>query len=89
MEMIKLEDRIPKEEFKNEQERKDKLEQIQQKNDGDNNNEYEFPKEVIEINQALQTIKILGQIVKNQKVILKRQINWTSRSYIFRELSFS
>ncbi len=67
MEMIKLEDRIPKEEFKNEQERKDKLEQIQQKNDGDNNNEYEFPKEVIEINQALQTIKILGQIVKNQK----------------------
>jgi hypothetical protein len=26
-----------------------------------------MPKEVIEINQALQTIKILGQIVKNQK----------------------
>lgn len=65
-EMAKIEDRNPKEEVKKEQRQKDKLER-QQNNHIKETKEYELPQEVIEINQALQTIKILGQIVKNQK----------------------
>lgn len=65
-EMIKIEERNPTEELKKEQQQKDKLER-KQNNHTEKANDYELPKEVIEINQALQTIKILGQIVKNQK----------------------
>jgi GTPase SAR1 family protein/predicted MPP superfamily phosphohydrolase len=65
-EMIKIEGRNPNEEFKNEQKEKDKLER-KQNNGNIKEDDYEMPKEVVEINQALQTIKILGQIVKNQK----------------------
>jgi len=65
-EMVKIEERNPNEEFKNEQKEKDKLER-KKSNGSTKENDYEIPKEVIEINQALQTIKILGQIVKNQK----------------------
>jgi hypothetical protein len=65
-EMTKLEERNPNEEFKKKQNQKDKLEQTQ--NNGKNKSDaYETPPGLIEINQALQTIKILGQIVKNQK----------------------
>lgn len=63
-EMLKIEERNPNEEFRKEQERKDKIERS---HNGNSENEYALPKEVVEINQALQTIKILGQIVKNQK----------------------
>lgn len=65
-EMIKIEERNPNEEFKKEQQNKDKVERTQN-NNSVNSDTYEIPQELIEINQTLQTIKILGQIVKNQK----------------------
>lgn len=65
-EMIKIEERNPNEEFRQEQKQKDELERTDN-NYEDNSNHFEIPKEVIDINQALQTIRILGQIVKNQK----------------------
>jgi hypothetical protein len=64
--MIKIEERNPNEEFKKEQQNKDKVERMQNNNSA-NSDAYEIPQELIEINQAFQTIKILGQIVKNQK----------------------
>ena len=65
-EMIKIEERNPNEEFKKEQQNKDKVERTQN-NNSVNSDTYEIPQELIEINQTFQTIKILGQIVKNQK----------------------
>ena len=65
-EMIQIEDRNPNEEFKNELKENDQVERQKSKSNT-KENDFEMPKEVIEINQALQTIKILGQIVKNQK----------------------
>ena len=66
-EMMKIEERNPNDEFKKEQQNKDKIERKQNNHNTTNSDTYEIPQELIEINQALQTIKILGQIVKNQK----------------------
>lgn len=63
--VAKLEERNPDEELKLEQKRNDEIDRSQQhKEDSES---FEMPPEAIEINQALRTIKILGQIVKNQK----------------------
>ncbi len=90
-EMVKIEDRNPNEEFKNEQKGKDKLER-KQNNGNSKENDYEMPKEVIEINQALQTIKILGQIVKNQKGNFEKnkliELTETAYNSTFRLINF-
>ncbi len=64
-EMVQIEDRNPNDEFKNEQKEKDNLER-KQNNGNTIEDDYKMPQEVVEINQTLQTIRILGQIVKNQ-----------------------
>jgi predicted MPP superfamily phosphohydrolase/GTPase SAR1 family protein len=71
-EMKRIEERNPDEEFNNEQKRRDTIERANNHNK-ENSNVYEMPKELVEINQALQTIKILGQIVKNQKGDFEKQ----------------
>ena len=59
-----IEDRNPKEEVKKELKEKDAIER-NNKTDNDSKNSV-FPPEVIEMNQAFRTVKIIGQIVKNQ-----------------------
>ena len=58
-----IEERNPKDEVKKELQKKDKIEQKKSVEERDN----QMPPELIEINQAFRAIKILGQIVKNQK----------------------
>lgn len=90
-EMIKIEDRNPKEEIKKEQQIKDKIDRQENNNKGESN-EYKLPNEIIEINQALQTIKILGQIVKNQKGNFEKEklieLVETAYNSTFRLISF-
>ncbi len=89
--MIKIEDRNPKEEIKKEQQIKDKIDRQENNNKGESN-EYKLPNEIIEINQALQTIKILGQIVKNQKGNFEKEklieLVETAYNSTFRLISF-
>ena len=59
-----IEEKDPKQEVKKELQSKDKNERKQAQATQDENS---MPPEMIEINQAFRTIKILGQIVKNQK----------------------
>ncbi len=85
-----IEDKNPKEEIKKELKRKDALER--------NNHEFEnqdgdgWPSEVIEMNQAFRTVKIIGQIVKNQSGDFEKEklISLVDAGYntIFRFLGF-
>lgn len=90
-EMVQIEDRNPNDEFKNEQKEKDNLER-KQNNGNTIEDDYKMPQEVVEINQALQTIKILGQIVKNQSGNFERNklIELTETAYrsTFRLINF-
>ena len=63
--LVKIEDRNPDEEVKKELKQRDNIERIN--NHNGESKSYQIPEELKEINQALQTIKILGQIVKNQQ----------------------
>ncbi|KGK30294.1 metallophosphoesterase [Cellulophaga sp. E6(2014)] len=60
-----IEDRNPQEEVKKELKEKDARER-NNRNDDDDSEEGILPAEAIEMNQAFRTVKIIGQIVKNQ-----------------------
>ncbi len=60
-----IEDINPKEEIKKELKKKDNLER-RKGNFDDDDNEKSIPTQAIEMNQAFRTVKIIGQIVKNQ-----------------------
>jgi hypothetical protein len=63
--LVKIEEKNPNEEFTREQKRKDEIDRTNE--DNIESEPYEMPQGLIQINQALRTISILGQIVKNQK----------------------
>lgn len=85
-----IEERNPKEEVKKELKKKDAIER-QQKND-DRDDEGVLPTEAIEMNQAFRTVKIMGQIVKNQSGDFEKEklIKLVEAAYntVFRFLGF-
>lgn len=63
-----IEEIDPKKEVKRDLQNRDKIERKNDSNhDEDSNNDELLPPEAIEISQAFRSIKIIGQIVKNQK----------------------
>ena len=84
-----IEDINPKEEVKKELKKKDAIERS---NRDDDNEEGILPSEVIEMNQAFRTVKIIGQIVKNQSGDFEKEklIRLVEAAYntIFRFLGF-
>jgi hypothetical protein len=64
-----IEDRDPKKQVKQELQRKDEFERISNNGNSEisEDEESNLPPEAIELSQAFRIIKILGQIVKNQK----------------------
>lgn len=85
-----IEDRNPKEEVKKELKKKDDRERNNL--DDDDSEEGILPAEVIEMNQAFRTVKIIGQIVKNQSGDFEKEklIKLVEAAYntIFRFLGF-
>jgi len=85
-----IEDRNPKEEVKKELKEKDALERNKQNNE--KNEENVLPPEAIEMNQAFRSVKIIGQIVKNQSGDFEKEklIKLVEAAYntIFRFLGF-
>lgn len=85
-----IEDRNPKEEVKKELKKKDNIER--NKRNTDANDEGILPPEAIEMNQAFRTVKIIGQIVKNQSGDFEKEklIKLVEAAYntIFRFLGF-
>ena len=85
-----IEDRNPKEEVKKELKEKDAIER-NNSNDEDSE-EGIVPNEAIEMNQAFRTVKIIGQIVKNQSGDFEKEklIKLVEAAYntIFRFLGF-
>jgi AAA domain len=85
-----IEDRNPKEEVKKELKEKDAKER-NNRNDEDNEEDI-LPAEAIEMNQAFRTVKIIGQIVKNQSGDFEKEklIKLVEAAYntIFRFLGF-
>lgn len=85
-----IDDRNPKEEVKKELKKKDVL--ARNKRDSDDNDENVLPAEAIEINQAFRSVKIIGQIVKNQSGDFEKEklIKLVEAAYntIFRFLGF-
>jgi predicted MPP superfamily phosphohydrolase len=85
-----IEDRNPKEEVKKELKEKDAIER-NNRNDEDSE-EGILPAEAIEMNQAFRTVKIIGQIVKNQSGDFEKEklIKLVEAAYntIFRFLGF-
>lgn len=86
-----IEERNPKEEVKRELKRKDAIER-QNLKDEEQDEEGIMPKEAIEMNQAFRTIKIIGQIVKNQSGDFEKEklIKLVEAAYntVFRFLGF-
>lgn len=86
-----IEERNPKEEVKKELKQKDSIER-QKDEDEEQDEEGIFPKEAIEMNQAFRTVKIIGQIVKNQSGDFEKEklIKLVEAAYntIFRFLGF-
>lgn len=85
-----IEDRNPKEEVKKELIKKDAIERNNRNND--DSEEGFLPPEAIEMNQAFRTVKIIGQIVKNQSGDFEKEklIKLVEAAYItiFRFLGF-
>ena len=65
-----IEERDPKQEMKKDLKRKDEIERNKINNESKDDN---LPPEIVEISQSFRTIKILGQIVKNQKGDFKKE----------------
>ena len=86
-----VEERNPKEEVAKELKRKDARERQNSKNEEDDE-EGILPKEAIEMNQAFRTVKIIGQIVKNQSGDFEKEklVKLVEAAYntVFRFLSF-
>lgn len=87
-----IEDRNPKEEVKKELKKKDAIERRNRVDTDSDNEERILPSEVIEMNQAFRTVKIIGQIVKNQSGDFEKEklIKLVEAAYntIFRFLGF-
>ncbi len=85
-----IEERNPKEEVKKELKKKDEIERNNQEED--DSEEVILHNEAIEINQAFRTVKIIGQIVKNQSGDFEKEklIKLVQAAYntIFRFLGF-
>lgn len=85
-----IEDRNPKEEVKKELKKKDDTERNNRNND--DRDESILPPEAIEMNHAFRTVKIIGQIVKNQSGDFEKEklIKLVEAAYntIFRFLGF-
>lgn len=85
-----IEDRDPKEELKKELKKKDAIERNNR--DDEDSEEGILPAEAIEMNQAFRTVKIIGQIVKNQSGDFEKDklIKLVEAAYntIFRFLGF-
>lgn len=85
-----VEDRNPKEEVKKELKKKDAMER--NKRDDEDSEEGILPAEALEMNQAFRTVKIIGQIVKNQSGDFEKEklIKLVEAAYntIFRFLGF-
>ncbi|WKN45892.1 metallophosphoesterase [Tunicatimonas pelagia] len=86
-----IEERNPREEVKKNLRNKDAIER-QKLNNKEQEDESILPEEMIEINQAFRTVKIIGQIVKNQSVDFEKEklIKLVEAAYntIFRFLGF-
>ena len=86
-----IEERNPKQELQKELKRKDELDR-KRHNNLDQEEESILPKEVIEMNQAIRTVKIIGQIVKNQSADFEKDkiIKLVEAAYntMFRFLGF-
>lgn len=87
-----IEDRNPKEEVKKELKKKDAIERRNRVDTDNDNEEGILPSEAIEMNQAFRTVKIIGQIVKNQSGDFEKEklIKLVEAAYntIFRFLGF-
>lgn len=89
-----IEEINPKDEVKKDLQRKDNNDRISRRNDIHNtdNDDAMLPAELIEMNQAFRTIKIIGQIVKNQSGDFEKDklINLVEAAYntMFRFLGF-
>lgn len=87
-----IEDRNPKEEVKKELKKKDAIERRNRVDTDSDNEEGILPSEAIEMNQAFRTVKIIGQIVKNQSGDFEKEklIKLVEAAYntIFRFLGF-
>ena len=89
-----IDERNPKEEIKKNLQKKDVEERKNIKNDKsyDDDDEMIMPPEAIEMNQALRTVKIIGQIVKNQSGDFEREklikLVETAYNTIFRSLGY-
>src|SRR5690606_8891160 len=85
-----IEERNPKEEIKNELKNKDVIER--RNGNEDEREEGILPPQAIEMNQAFRTVKIIGQIVKNQSGDFEKEklIKLVESAYntIFRFLGF-
>ncbi len=86
-----IEERNPKEEVQKELKKKDAIER-QKLKDEEKEEEDILPKELIEMNQAFRTVKIIGQIVKNQSGDFEKEklIKLLEAAYntVFRFLGF-
>ncbi|MGE0076691.1 MAG: metallophosphoesterase [Bacteroidales bacterium] len=86
-----IEERNPKEEVKKELKKRDRIERQKKESDSDSDDSL-LPSEAIEMNQALRTVKIIGQIVKNQSGDFEKEklIKLVEAAYntIFRFLGF-
>ena len=84
----------PKEEVKKDLQKKDEIERknLKEKDEDKSNEDHSLPVEAIEMNQAFRTVKIIGQIVKNQSGDFEKEklIQLVESAYytIFRFLGF-
>lgn len=87
-----IEERNPKEELKKELKHKDAVERQKLKDEEEREDEGVLPNEAIELNQAFRTVKIIGQIVKNQSGDFEKEklIKLVEAAYntVFRFLGF-
>jgi len=87
-----IEERNPKEEVKKELKQKDAIERQKLEDEEEFEDEGVIPREAIELNQAFRTVKIIGQIVKNQSGDFEKEklIKLVEAAYntIFRFLGF-
>lgn len=86
-----IEERNPRVEIKRELKHKDEIERKRNRNN-EQKDDQNLPVELIEINQAVRTVKIIGQIVKNQSGDFERDklVRLVEAAYntIFRFLGF-
>jgi predicted MPP superfamily phosphohydrolase len=86
-----IEERNPKEEVKKELKRKDSIERQKLKEE-EKDDDGTLPSEALEMNQAFRTVKIMGQIVKNQSGDFEKEklIKLVEAAYntVFRFLGF-